>query len=223
VFTILKNGQGSYMGEIDNVRIMLEINFNGVVWIKKFMKHDLFYSQLILKTFHSANAVKKDYGFKTVSGQRGKGYWCEAGARLIEQMRLIVCQDHDVPNQSTIQQMGAFGKNSKGVYKGECLHDDIAVTVLFVSIVFESEDFQMWIEDWFRMMAESENTSWELKQQLKIIGQLMDMYVAQTADDDYTEQDIMMLYGNAASGFGAVHNSSAGSYPRPQPRMNRNP
>jgi hypothetical protein len=137
VFTILKNGQGSYMGEIDNVRIMLEINFNGVVWIKKFMKHDLFYSQLILKTYHSANAVKKDYGFKTVSGQRGKGYWCEAGARLIEQLRLIISQDHEVPNQSSIQQMAAFGKNSKGVYKGECLHDDIAVTVLFVSIVFE--------------------------------------------------------------------------------------
>jgi len=220
VFTILKNGQGSYMGEIDNVRIMLEINFNGVVWIKKFMKHDLFYSQLILKTYHSANAAKKDYGFKTVSGQRGKGYWCEAGARLIEQLRLIISQDHEVPNQSSIQQMAAFGKNSKGVYKGECLHDDIAVTALFVSIVFEQEDFQMWVEDWFRMLAESANTSWELRQQLKVIGQLLDMYVTQTADDDYTEEDIMNLYGNAASGFGGARNSSAGVYPRPQPRIN---
>lgn len=138
VFTIFKNGLGSFVGEIDNCRILLEVNFNGVNWIKKFVKHDLFYSQLIIKTFHSQNAVKKDFGYKTVSGARGKGYWCELGGRMIERRQIIVRQDSkESPQMSSVQQLGAFGKNARGQYKGEAMHDDIAVTVVFVPIALE--------------------------------------------------------------------------------------
>ena len=102
VFTLFKNGQGSPYGEIDNCRILLEINFNGVNWIKQFKKHDMFYSSLLIKTFHSLKATKKDFGFKTVGGAHGKGYWCEQGALMLQKRQIIVCQDADHSSQSTI-------------------------------------------------------------------------------------------------------------------------
>ena len=212
VFTVFKNGQGSWMGEIDNIRIMIEVNFNGVNWIRKFMKHDMFYPQLIVKTKHSQNAVRKDYGFKTVSGSRGKGYWCEAGARMIERRQIIVCQDTKLPQTSTVQQLGAFGKNARGQYCGEAMHDDIAVTVLFVSIIVEQEEFQLWIEDWFRMLGTYDIFSWEKKKKITEVAKLMDQYIEQTFDEEYSQQDIKTLYGNAVSGFGRITgNTSSGN------------
>ena len=205
VFTIFKNGLGSWAGQIDNVRILIEVNFNGANWIKKFIKHDMFYPQLFIKTKHSQNAVKSEIGFKTVSGQRGKGYWCEAGVRLIERRQIIVYQESSDAQMSTVNQLGAFQKDKRGSYGGgDGMHDDIAVTVLFVSIAPEQEDFQFWIEDWYRLITEYDIVDWELKRRLRQVAVLMEQYVEQTFDDEYSEQDIKNLFGNAASGFGKI-------------------
>lgn len=204
VFTLFKNGQGSPYGEIDNCRILLEINFNGVNWIKQFKKHDMFYSSLLIKTFHSLKATKKDFGFKTVGGAHGKGYWCEQGALMLQKRQIIVCQDADHSSQSTIQQLASFGKTERGSYGGMACHDDIAVTVFFVSIVMESEDFAMWIEDWFRLLP-TLDIPYELKVLHEKISRLMNIYVEQEYDDDqYSVNDIKSLYGNAGSGFGQL-------------------
>ena len=207
VFTLFKNGQGSYLGPIDNCRILLEINFNGVNWIKKFMNHDMFYTSLIIKTFHSQKAQlagKKEMGFKTVSGAHGKGYWCELGAIMVQKRQIIVSQDEENPSRSSIQQLGAFGKNAKGLYGGDCMHDDIAVTVFFVSIALESEDFMMWIEDWFRMY-EQFDVDYEKKVLYQKVARLMEVYVEQEYDEDQmSQEEIEQLYGSAASGFGKL-------------------
>ena len=224
VFTIFKNGQGSWQGGIDNTRVMVEMNFNGQNWVKKFMKHDLFYPQLIVKTKHSQNAVKTQYGFKIVTGERGKGYWCEAGARMIERRQIIVYQDSKLPQMSTVQQLGAFGKNARGKYCGEAMHDDIAVTVVFLSIIIEQEEFQLWIEDWYRMLITYNITSWEKKRLLNAVARLMEQYVEQTFDEEYSNQDIKNLYGNAASGFGRItqnqQNNGLPIYAQPQQQNN---
>lgn len=205
VFTIFRNGTGSAYGtEIDNCRILLEINFNGVNWIKQFKKHDLFYSSLLIKTFHSLKATKKDFGFKTVGGAHGKGYWCEQGALMIQKRQIIVCQDDEYSSKSTLKQLASFGKNDRGGYGGMACHDDIAVTVFFVSIVMESEDFAMWIEDWFRLLP-TLDIPYELKVLHEKISRLMNIYVEQEYDDDqYSVNDIKSLYGNAGSGFGQL-------------------
>lgn len=176
IFNMLKCGTGSYMGEIDNARIMLEINFNGKNWIKTFKTHDMYYSTLIVKTFHSQTAKEKEQGFKTVGGKHGKSYFCDKGAEMLSSRQIIVCQDHEIPNCSTIQQLEAFGKNDKGTYEGICMHDDISITVLFVSIALEQEDFITWIEDWFRMLPNMD-IEYDYKVKLNTIAQMLDMYV----------------------------------------------
>lgn len=106
---------------------------------------------------------------------------------------------------STVNQLGAFQKDKRGSYGGgDGMHDDIAVTVLFVSIAPEQEDFQFWIEDWYRLITEYDIVDWELKRRLRQVAVLMEQYVEQTFDDEYSEQDIKNLFGNAASGFGKI-------------------
>lgn len=222
VFTLFKNGVETYNGDIDNCRINLEVNFNGVNWIKKFSKHDLFYPALILKTYHSQKAKTKEYGFKTVGGKHGKGYFCESGARMIAKQQLLITQDHEIASCSSIQQLESFGKNKSGVYDGGHMHDDIAVTVLFVSIALENEDFVMWLDDWFYQLSISD-ISYEAKQLLNNIAIILDTYVTQNInEDEYTEQDYTNLYSTAASGFNQnpTNNMSYSSFMNPiNPQM----
>ena len=62
----------------------------------------------------------------------------------------------------------------------------------------------MWIEDWFRFLTSTQIVSWEKRQRLAIIGRILDQYVEQTYDDEYSVDDIKRLYGNAASGLGKI-------------------
>jgi hypothetical protein len=83
-------------------------------------------------------------------------------------------------------------------------HDDIAVTVLFVPIALDSEEFMLWIEDWF-MQLPSLDIPYELQEKHQKIQRLLDLYVTQEYDEDqYSVNDIKNLYGSASSGFGQV-------------------
>ena len=115
VFDIFRAGQGDD-GEIDNIRILYETNFNGKNFKNIFKKH---YESIL-------------NGFKTVSGAHGKKYFCELGAKLISLRQIIVSQDHEIPVMSTIEQLKTFGK-VKNSYAGLDAHDDIAITVLSAS------------------------------------------------------------------------------------------
>lgn len=182
VFNTFKCGQEIGKEEVDNCRIMVELNFNGVNWIKKFMGHDEFYNALIIKTLHSQKSTIPEFGFKTVGGNRGKGYWCEYGAKMIAKKQIIVSQDHPVPAQSTIQQLEAFGKNKRDVYEGSCMHDDIATTVLFASMVFEQPQFMIWIEDWYSEVRHM-NISDEFKKSIDNVDYFLETFTVQTINE----------------------------------------
>ena len=124
-FDIFSNG-GGYQGEIDNLRILYETNFNGKNFYKVFSNHEQFYDTIIK-------------GFRTVTANHGKKYYCELGAKYIQQRQIIVKQDHEVPVFSTIEQLKAFGK-VKNSYAGLAMHDDISITVLFASRFFDDDD-----------------------------------------------------------------------------------
>lgn len=213
-FVLFKNGCKvdenaiAYMGgdnevipdEYDNVRIMLEVNFNGVNFIKIFRKHDLYFPNLFIKTFHSQKATNKEIGFKTVGGNHGKSYYCEQGAKFMQRRQIIISQDNEIPNLSGIQQLEAFSKTKNGTYKGSGMHDDIAVTCLFVSILMEEDSFKLWCEEWINLIS-NVNHSIEMKEKIKKIMILMETYVTDTVEDEYTEDDIVDLFKTSSSGF----------------------
>lgn len=147
-FNVFKCG----MGDIDNVRIMIEMNFNGKNVVNIFKQAYNFYDDIIVKTHHTlpvpGQKLKKKFGFKTTGGKHGKGYWCESAAKMISRRQIITYQFNENPNKSTFSQVQNFGKRENGTYAGSCMHDDIAVTVFFLSrFLYEPENIE-WLEGW---------------------------------------------------------------------------
>lgn len=196
-FQILKCGYG----EIDNVRILIEMNFNGNNWLTKFKQHPSYYDALILKTVRGVQKpgqpitkMKEQYGFRTVGGQHGKNYYCELGASMIHKRQILIRQyDNDV-NLSSINQLNQFGKNNKGKYEGSCCHDDIAVTCLFVSIAQESKQFIVYLNMWL----EKQNPT----QKICKIGEMLNIFIEREAQ--ISDEEFSAFYSAASAGFGKL-------------------
>lgn len=154
VFELFKCGEGP----IDNCRVLIEMNFNGKNFCNKFITHKNYYDGIIIKTYHTkpvpGQTPKKKIGYKTTGGKHGKNYYCELGAKMIGQRQIIVSQYNKKDNICTIAQLNAFAKR-KGVYAGIALHDDIAVTVLFLCRAFEEEEFIEWIDQYLSELEDS--------------------------------------------------------------------
>lgn len=204
-FQIFKCG----IGDIDNVRILVEMNFNGDHWIKTFKQHPSFYEAILLKTVRGVQKpgqplikMKEQYGFRTVGGQHGKNYYCELGAKMISKRQILVRQYHEDVNLSSINQINQFGKNKKkNTYEGSCCHDDIAVTCLFVSIAPESRQFMMFLNDWIEKTDQT--------QKIRTIQQMLGIYVereAQVSDDEA----FYSFYKTASAGFGKLTHKQNG-------------
>lgn len=193
-FDIFRNGQGEE-GEIDNLRILYETNFNGKNFKNIFKKHDMYYETILR-------------GFKTVSGNHGKKYYCELGAKLISLRQIIVSQDHEVPVMSTIEQLKTFGK-VKNSYAGLDAHDDIAFTVLNASRFFDDDFYFEWLDEWFSQLPHYTYNSQELQQKVQTILYYLDIY-ENAKDDEIDEDDGLNAY--AAQGFGQLTQQAQGTY-----------
>ncbi|WQJ53615.1 MAG: terminase large subunit [Wendovervirus sonii] len=197
VFQILKCG----LKDIDNCRVLLEINFNGNNWITKFKNHPSYYDLIILKTVkgiqkpgQKIEQMKQQYGYRTTGGSHGKNYYCELGASMIHKRQIIPRQiDNDNVNISTVTQLQQFAKNDKGHYEGTCCHDDISITTLFVSIAQESKQFRLWITDWMEHL----NTRKSIK-----IMEMLNIYIEQEAQ--ISQEAFHNFYQAASSTFGKL-------------------
>lgn len=204
-FQVFKTGYGN----IDNVRIMLEMNFNGNNWLTKFKQHPSYYDALVLKTVRgvqkpgqTAEKMKEQYGFRTVGGSHGKNYYCEVGATMIHKRQIIVRQcDKDV-NLSAVNQLNQFGKNKKkNTYEGSCCHDDIAVTCLFVSVAQESRQFIMYLNEWIEKTPQTKK--------IDKIRQMLNLYVDKEAQVS-TDEQFKAFYNIAAKGFNKLTHKQNG-------------
>lgn len=203
-FQILKSGYK----DIDNVKILIEVNFNGNNWINKFRDHPSFYDNVIIKTARGQlkpgvpiQKMKLQYGFRTTGGEHGKKYYCELGASMMHKRQIIVRQYDEDINKSSISQLNQFCKTSNGSYMGECCHDDISVTCLFASIAQESRQFKIWLNEWL------ESTQlWPEK--INIIRQMLQLYVekeAQISDELHST-----FYAAAGQTFGKLTHEQHG-------------
>lgn len=155
-FGIFKSGYN----DIDNVRILVEVNFNGNNWINKFKNHPSYYGALLLKTSHGQPDAKGNQklsvGFRTTTGNHGKTYYCEMGSYMMHKRQILVRQYADDINHSTIGELTQFCKQ-KNSYAGQCCHDDLAVSTLFVSIAQESKEFILWVSNWLEDLEQTPN------------------------------------------------------------------
>lgn len=187
--------------DIDNVKILIEINFNGNNWITKFKNHPSYYDSIILKTVRGIQKpgqpiqqMKLQYGFRTTTGSHGKNYYCELGAKMMHRRQIIVRQYDDNINISTLGQLSQFGKTSKGNYAGSCCHDDISVTSLFVCIAQESRQFIIWINDWLETTIPTKK--------ILMIQKMLQIYVEQ--DVQMSDEMFHAFYKAASANFGKL-------------------
>lgn len=192
--------------EIDNVRVLIEMNFNGKNFLEKLMDSDFWYDELVFKTHHTQPVPgkyhKRDFGFKTTSGGKGigKSYFCEEGAKMITQRRIIVSHYHpNNGNLSSIAELNAFDKIRKTqnsdyfVYGGVGLHDDLAYSILNCSRAIDIPEYKEWIEEYFENGCEK-NLNW------LIISKLLKK-AAEKSDEGISDKDFSKMYAGGESSF----------------------
>lgn len=135
--------------ERNNVRVMVEMNFNGKSFYEEFRRHQLFTDSTILRTYHRkpvpGEKQKKKPGFKTTSNKES---YCIKGNRLISMRRVIVtCKE-------TFTQMKSFGY-VRGKLKGIACHDDLSMPVFnHIPRMIDESGFVSWIEEWLYFNAD---------------------------------------------------------------------
>jgi hypothetical protein len=132
----------------ENVRVLLEVNFKGELLIDKLTINDDFPLETFVHTKHTESARMRKPGIKY--NEKNKMKYCEI---LRSQMRL----NRVIINESswTIPELFSFGLNSRGTYSSQSGHDDVAMTIVNLSGMFESSDFYDLVGELYDDLGES--------------------------------------------------------------------
>jgi hypothetical protein len=118
----------------DNVRVLLEINFKGELLIDKLSLNDNIPLELFVHTKHTESARTRKPGIKY--NEKNKLKYCEMLRSQVRLNRVLLNEKN-----WTIPELFSFGLNSRGTYSSQTGHDDVAMTVVNLSGLFESSDF----------------------------------------------------------------------------------
>ena len=117
----------------DQTRIVLELNHKGDIILDQFKQNDMYWQGQMIHTKHTQAAVKFKPGIRL--GPSNKIKYCEKFKYLVTINRII-------PNDEyTITELQSFGRSKGGVYRGQNGNDDLAMTSVNMSALFESSQF----------------------------------------------------------------------------------
>jgi hypothetical protein len=117
----------------ERTRIVLEMNHKGDILLNMFKDNPEYWSSQMIHSKHTELAVVTKPGLRLGPTNRTK--YCEKLTYLINLNKII-------PNDYfTIMELMSFGKSSGGVYRGQNGNDDLAMTCVNLSSVFDSSQF----------------------------------------------------------------------------------
>lgn len=119
---------------IDQVKIALEMNFKGELLVDKLMNNDDLYEELFLYTKHTEAAKRPKLGIKYNAKNKLKS--CETLRSNIKSGIVMVNEQ-----KWTVPELFTFGLNNRGTYSSQTGHDDVAMTVVNLSFLFDNGDF----------------------------------------------------------------------------------
>jgi hypothetical protein len=160
---------------------VIEMNFNGKAFLNKIMENDDYSEDLVMRSYHTApvpgeKPPRKKPGYKTTSN---KEYFCKLGKKLIGQRTIIPTE------KETLAEFGSFGK-VKNSYQGIAKHDDIAMSTLNLSRLYEEPEYSDWLYDFLDQMPSSELKNY----MLQIIQDPMD------SDTEMSDESFKTFYAN---------------------------
>ena len=135
---------------LDDIRVCVEMNFNGKSFTSSFMQHPMYSESSLFKTYHTKpvpNEVrKKKIGFKTTTD---KEFYCLKGKKLIKKRRIIIT---DIETKDQLQSFGYV----KGKIKGIACHDDLSYpSVNHIARMLEESNFEAWLSDYLYMQVDA--------------------------------------------------------------------
>jgi hypothetical protein len=142
--------------EPDRVKILLELNYKGELLMDKLLNNDAITEEIFVYTKHSETARIKKPGIKYSGNNKLK--YCESLRQIIRTNRVIVNE-----KKWTIAELFSFGMNGRGTYSSQSGHDDVAMTLVNLSALFESSDFNDLIEDLYDEIDPSYRRMIEIK------------------------------------------------------------
>ena len=156
-------------------KVIIEMNFNGKHFLDKFSKHDKYDEAVLLHTYHTKpipgeKPPRRKAGFK-ITGTN-KDFYCKLGKKLVHQRVLILNE------KETIKEFKAFGKTKGGKWKGIGVHDDIAMSAVDISHLFDEREYEDWLFDYLDEMEDSPIR--------KLINELLEKFVETTDVEDGT-------------------------------------
>ena len=154
-----------YFGS-DNVKMLVEMNFKGELLLEKLVSNDEFYEEIFIFTKQSENSRSLKPGLR-YTNDKTKLKYCENLRASIKKNRIFLTD-----GKHTVQEMLSFGMNNRGSYAGMGGHDDVAMTIVNLGILFETEEFAQMAgevydempQDAYRALIESKLDSGESSQ-----------------------------------------------------------
>ena len=133
----------------DRVKIALEMNYKGDIFYEKMTSKDDFFEEMFLFTKHTENARHPKPGIKY--NEKIKLKYCELLRSLVRRDRIIITE-----KKYTVMELFSFGINSRGTYSAQSGHDDVAMTLVNLSGLFDGYDFGQMVGEMFDELEESE-------------------------------------------------------------------
>ena len=117
----------------DQTRIVIELNHKGDILLDRLSSNDNYWQGQIVATKHTQASEKYKPGLRL--GPTNKLKYCEKFKYMITINRII-------PNDElTINELSCFGRSKGGIYRGQNGNDDLAMTSVNVSSLFDSSQF----------------------------------------------------------------------------------
>lgn len=118
----------------ENIKILMEVNFKGEFLLDKLLNNEDLSSEIIIYTKHSESSKSLKPGIKY--NEKNKLKYCEIVRSLIRSNKIIINE-----KDWTIPELFSFGLNTGGTYSSQTGHDDVAMTIVNISSIFESSAF----------------------------------------------------------------------------------
>lgn len=123
----------------DNVKLGVEMNFDGKTFVKLFQDHEEYYDDIFVHTRHAA-ARGLEIGVHL--HKQNKMLYARDMRKLMFEGRIVV-EEH-----TTIEELGNFSLNNKGTYSSQTGNDDVAMSCLHCVPVMQSEHFMIMLQEW---------------------------------------------------------------------------
>jgi hypothetical protein len=125
------------------------MNYKGDMFYEKIISKDDFFDEMFLFTKHTENARIAKPGIKY--NEKIKMKYCELLRSLVRKDRIIITE-----KKHTVLELFTFGLNSRGTYSAQSGHDDVAMTLVNLSGLFDGYDFGQMVGELFDELEDSD-------------------------------------------------------------------